>query len=99
MLFSIAGSNAAPRIIICRSCALLSGLPPSCLPSVLGLCRPAPPASAPPPAKNGSKSQTARLPSRSNLHRAPLLPAVSFLGGFQTPAGPKKTCAIHPAAI
>jgi len=24
------------------------------------------------------------------------LPAVSFLGGFQTPAGPNKTCA-HPA--
>jgi hypothetical protein len=29
-----------------------------------------------------------RLPSRLNLHSAPLLPAVSFLGGFQTPAGP-----------
>src|SRR5208282_4023847 len=26
----------------------------------------------------------------------PFLPAVSFLGGFQTPAGPKKTCA-HPS--
>jgi hypothetical protein len=24
----------------------------------------------------------------------PLLPAVSFLGGFQTPAGPEKACAL-----
>ena len=34
-----------------------------------------------------------RLPSRLNLHSAPLSPAVSFLGGFQTPAGPNKASA------
>jgi hypothetical protein len=37
-------------------------------------------------------------PSRSNLHSASLLHAVSFFGGFQTPAGPGKTPA-HPATI
>jgi len=37
-----------------------------------------------------------RLPSRLNLHNAPLLTAVSFLGGFQTPAGSSKTCP-HPS--
>jgi hypothetical protein len=35
-------------------------------------------------------------PVRLILHSAPLLPAVSFLGGFQTLAGPRKTCA-HPS--
>jgi hypothetical protein len=36
------------------------------------------------------------LTFRFNLHSAPLLPAVSFPGGFQTPAGPGKTRA-HPS--
>ncbi len=40
--------------------------------------------------------QPRRQPSRSNLHSALLLPAVSFLGGFQRPSGPKKTRA-HPS--
>ena len=52
--------------------------------------------SGPPPQKKGSERLTRRLPSRLNLHSVPLLPAVSFLGGFQTPAGPQKTCA-HPS--
>ena len=40
-----------------------------------------------------------RLPSRLNLHSAPLLLAVSFIGGFQTPAGPRRPARVHPAAI
>jgi hypothetical protein len=45
------------------------------------------PASGLPKQKSGERCSRLKLPSRSNLHRASLLPAVSFLGGFQTPAG------------
>ena len=46
-----------------------------------------PSASAVPRRKSGRRCSPLRLPSRSNLHSSPSLPAVSFLGGFQTPAG------------
>jgi hypothetical protein len=59
------------------------------------LFKPLPPASGLPQPKASEASLAPRLAAQSNLHSASLLPAVSFLGGFQTPAGPKKTCA-HP---
>ena len=40
--------------------------------------------------KSGEHCSRLKLPSRSNLHSASPLPAVSFLGGFQTPAGSRR---------
>jgi hypothetical protein len=43
--------------------------------------------------------QTTRLASRLNLHSAPLLPAVSFLGAFRRRPGRRRPARIHPAVI
>ena len=91
MLFSTAGCNAAPLDLCLRS--VLSGH------SARLCCLPCPAVQATTAsiraaaAKIRIEAAKMRLPSRLNLHSAPPLPAVSFLGGFQTPAGPEKTCA------
>jgi len=49
------------------------------------------------PQQNQAETANRRGCPQAQISIAPSpLPAVSFLGGFQTPAGPNKTCA-HPA--